>query len=134
MAMYLTRAELAQIAPAGVVARFPAVDLDAAIAAASDEADGYLRARYALPLAADGWGSDLRQHVGAVALWRLLGQANYNPQAATNAYRVRYEDALRWLAAVRDGKVVPARIDDADAGTGTTVARWRVYTNPRRGW
>lgn len=130
MSAYLTRADLARYVPEKALAALPTADQDAAIAAASDEADGYLAARYTLPLAHTG--ADLKLHVASIALWHLLGRRNHNPaNPAGDAFRLRYLDAIAWLEKVRDGKVIPARVVDS---TPDRHPRPEVITSPRRGW
>lgn len=68
--------------------------VNANLLAASEEADMYLRARYALPL--ESWGSDLKKLVCKVAAYSLMGVRGYNPGAgADGTIRQNYEDAVR---------------------------------------
>jgi len=78
--------------------------LDRAIADAESFADTYLRARYTLPLAEVP--AVLTRQVGAVTWWHLKG-----PNRAGEDDRQAYEDAMRWLEKVADGKAVLVESD-----------------------
>jgi phage gp36-like protein len=73
--------------------------LDAALQDASDEVDGYLHARYPLPLA--HVPGNLIGYVCNIALYNLL---RLRPMGDLEDARNRYEDALKYLAGVASGR------------------------------
>lgn len=107
---------------------------DAALEAASDVADSYLRARYDLPLTA--WGDDLRRAVAAIAALDIMTARGFNPQAgADDLLMRRQEQAVSWLkdvaanrATVSGGNTTPTSSTRARA-QGPTVA-----SSGQRGW
>ena len=58
---------------------------EAACEAASDVVDGYLRARYKLPLG--DWGTDLIRVTAQIAVYDLLVVRGYNPAAGAEGAR-----------------------------------------------
>jgi phage gp36-like protein len=126
----IDRAYLAQVAPQKALDHVATADQDAACLAASGIAYGYLRGRYELPLS--GYGADLKLFVAWIALYLLLWHKNVNPQnPAQDRYRTQYADAMAWLEKVRDAKVTPADLVDADP---PTRAGAYVATAADRGW
>jgi len=123
----LTRLGLRKLATAGLAD----IDLDAALLAASEFADGYLRAQFRLPLSA--WGADLRRHVAAIAAWDILGaQRGFNPDAPGNdIWLTRYEQAIEWLRDIARGVVTPS-VEDATPTRRDGAPR--IATTPPRGW
>lgn len=83
--------------------------LNQALADADSEADGYLGARYTLPLATVPVA--LKRIAADIARYRLYDNA------ATEEVRKRYEDAIKFLRAVSSGEATlgidPVRIEDA---------------------
>ena len=133
MPQYATARDLGQLglrrlATAGV----PAEDIDAALLAASEVADGYLRAQYQLPLT--DWGTDLRRHVAMIAAWDILSaQRGFNPDLpGDRVWLARYEQAIGWLRDVAGGLVTPNVTDSARAKA--RVGAPRVLTKEPRGW
>jgi phage gp36-like protein len=122
----LFRLGLKRLATAGLT---PA-DMDAALAAASELADGYLRSQYKLPLVA--WGADLRRHVAMIAAWDILSTRGFNGDAPANdIFLQRYEQALGWLKDVSRGVVSPNIVDSTPPLRDGAP---RVGTLPKRGW
>lgn len=77
-----------------------------ALDAANALADGYLGARFRLPLTS--WGVDLTDKVVAIAAWRLMSLRGFDPEGGSDqVLRMSYEDAIRWFEHVAAGKVVP---------------------------
>jgi len=104
---------------------------DAALAAASQVADSYLRARYATPVT--GYGTDLTRAVCGIAAWDLLSVRGYDPQrGGDEALRLRAEDALRWLRDVSAGKASLSGVTESETES------WSEYLGPvsdeARGW
>ena len=127
---YATRVDLERLAlPAAALAGIPAADQDAALEAASDLADSYLRARYTLPLVA--WEDDLRRAVAAIAAYDLMVRRGFSPTGADEQLRLRYEDALRWLERVAAGQLHPQIVDSSPVPETTEPIG---YTAPPRGW
>lgn len=94
--------------PVGVV---DADVADGAIADASGEVDAYLGVRYALPVSPVP--AHLLTAVCDIARYRLHGNR------VTDEVRTRYEDAIRWLKDVAQGR---ALLPGATAASGTTTA------------
>lgn len=80
--------------------------IENALDKASAEIDTYIGQRYTLPLASPV--SILATYCCDIARYRLVGAA----ATETEAVRVRYKDAVRFLEAVRDGKI---KLGDAGA-------------------
>lgn len=134
MPSYATTADLTKLAiPAEALVGIVAADQDAALAAASSLADSYLASRFSLPLTK--WGDDLRRAVCLIAAYDLMTRRGYNPEGGDANLRLRYDDAIRWLERVADGRIAPA-VTDSATSTQTTAGTWgaSVKTNPRRGW
>lgn len=107
---------------------------DAALEAASDTADGYMRGRYTLPLVS--WGDDLRRAVCAIAAWDLLTTRGYDPaRGSDDAVRLRYQDAIAWLDRVSQGRVVVSGGNtDPTATRHARASGPRVSSDRTRGW
>lgn len=134
---YATRAHLIQFGiRSGALTGIATGDQDAALEAASDLADSYLRARFTLPLA--GWQDDLRRAVCNIAAYDLLSARGFNPDAGADVnVRARYDDAVRWLERIAAGQVTPDVTDSGssgDEGSGAAAGVARVFTNTSRGW
>lgn len=134
--------------PADVAARYPARDLaqltspdglvtdDAvlatALAGASAIIDGYLSARYPLPLAAPP--AILGELAVDIALYRLM--VNRREDDIADA-RARYEDAIKWLSKLAEGKIdlppgsasadpdAPSLLPASDAGVVGRCSRFQ---------
>ena len=103
----------------------------AALDGASGIADGYLRKRYATPLAV--YGNDLTTHVCSIAAWIILKTRGFNPEnPADVAIRMGYEDAIKWLEAVAKGEIEPEDIEDATASVDEAAPV--VEQDNERGW
>jgi len=132
LVVYSTPSNFDALAPSAASAEdFSNEEKDTALVAASGEADGYLNARYTLPLTA--WGADLRQHVVSIAAYRLLVRRGWSPVAPEDdTVRQGYTDALAWLAKVKDEKISPP--DIVDSTPDTYDAGGFVVSRPKRGW
>lgn len=103
----------------------------AALDAASQIADGYLRSAYVLPLSA--YGADLTRHVVAIAVYDLLTRRGFDVDAGTDEHvRLRYQDAIRWLEQIAGGRIKPFSI--VDSTPATREGRARVSSGEGRGW
>jgi phage gp36-like protein len=111
-------------------------DQEAALDAASDLIDSYLRQRYTLPLVS--WGHDLKRACAIIAAWDLISARGYNPNdPADDNLRQRYEDTIAWLRDISAGKVAPQITDStpgATEGQAPPGARVQVSSNVQRGW
>jgi phage gp36-like protein len=106
-------------------------DKDRALASATTEADGYLNARYTLPLTA--WGDDLRQHVVNIAAYRLLVRRGWSPVAPEDqTLRTGHADAMAWLQKVKDERISPPGI--VDSTPDVYDAGGFVVSKAKRGW
>lgn len=131
--LYLSDAELTSgHLPGDVASQSTANDRGIWIAAASAEADGYLRrAGYTLPLSA--YGKDLPAAVGSIAAYKLASKLGLVPQpAAQSDLYLNYKSALDWLRGVAEGRVTPD-VTDSDSTTEPSGGPI-VDTNPRREW
>lgn len=137
---YATQTDLEQHGyPAAVLAGLDAPTIEAALERASDEADGALRgAGYRTPLAT--WSADLTGAVVAIAAWYLMVRRGFDPEAASDAvFRVRFEDAQKWLSEVANRRrrvalcTEPPAPDPAPAETAERGASI-VRTTSKRGW
>ena len=137
---YATQADLEQHGyPSGVLAGLDSPTIDAALERASQDADGALRgAGYRTPLAT--WSADLTGAVVAIAAWYLMVRRGFDPDAAQDAvFRVRYEDAQKWLSEVANRRrqvalctepAVPVPAPAAVSESGASI----VVTVSKRGW
>lgn len=136
MTVYATTAELQNYLGSDEYVRIAdrdgsgAVDADAvtlALSDASSVADSYC-ARW-LPI--DSVPSALRRAVMAIAVYSLAGNTQTDDQ------RRRYEDAIRWLRDVADGKaslgIPPASTATSSAGTIAYDTGERVMTRTALG-
>jgi phage gp36-like protein len=130
---YAVAADLQRLSlPAAALTGISTADQDAALEAASDLADSYLKTRFKIPLIT--WQDDLRRAVTHIAGYDLMVRRGYNPEAGADPnIRLRYEDAIRWLKYVALGTVSPDIKDSSAAGTLTQAAP-ELVTNARRGW
>jgi phage gp36-like protein len=112
MATYAVLADLTTFGgnPSGTTAQ-----QQAALDAANALADGYLGAKFRLPLTA--WGKDLTQKVVAVARFELLMVRGFNPEGhAAEAIKIAYDAAIRWFEKIADGAITPTVTDSGPAG------------------
>ncbi len=130
MAVYATSTDLGRLSAlsAANIAAMLTATVDAALVAASADADGYLAARFPLPLVT--WGDDVRQRVCDIAAYRLASNGGYNPEGSAEDLRDRYDDAWRWLRDVAAGLVTPSATSASPAASAVP----RVSTATPRGW
>jgi phage gp36-like protein len=107
VSQYATKSDLEQLAlPPRALEGVADADINAALIAASSEADSYIATRYPLPLAT--WPKVLSLHVAAMAAWHLKRGEGFQPEAdgsIENPIRTGYEDALAWLTKLAKGLV-----------------------------
>jgi phage gp36-like protein len=86
-----------------------------ALDAANALADGYLGAKFKLPLTS--WGEDLRDAVVAVARFKLLVSRGFNPEGkSAEAVVLAYDAAIDWFKGISKGVVTPVVIDSGQPG------------------
>jgi phage gp36-like protein len=132
LVVYAAPADLDRLGVAALANEdFTNEDKDRALASATTEADGYLNARYTLPLTA--WGDDLRQHVVNIAAYRLLVRRGWSPVAPEDqTLRTGHADAMAWLQKVKDERISPPGI--VDSTPDVYDAGGFVVSKAKRGW
>jgi len=132
---YATRTDLTRFGlPSSALTGVADATQDAALEAASDVADSYMRSRYELPLT--GYGDDLKRAVCGLAAWDLLTTRGYDPNSGGDeAVKLRHDAALAWLkdvaagrAHVSGGLTTPGPTRHARAGAPS------VTSSRLRGW
>ncbi len=143
MPAYATTTDLATLGiAAAALANVPPATQQAAVDAACALADGYLGAKFELPLTS--WGKDLTLNVAKIAAFEALRMRGFAPEGIDQAIRDGYTDAIAWLRDIARGVVTPIVVDSSSAGTvgGAFVVapqtQWDgtvVVTRPTpRGW
>ena len=107
--------------------------LDAAIAAASDEMDGYLGSQYKLPLTA--WGQDVRLMCARLAIYIVMAARGINPdnpgdQQLESARAI----AERWCKRISDGSLALTVTDSSQQGSGYVAGGVQISSNRSRGY
>lgn len=87
---------------------------DACIAV-SDEADGYLGGRYTLPMLK--WDNALSAKCAHMAIKYSLDACGWQPGGPDSVIKDNFDNALRWLARLQDGKLEPPGMVDSTPGT-----------------
>jgi phage gp36-like protein len=121
---------LSQAALAGVN---PSV-ITAALQSASDEADGYFRSQFTLPLT--NWSTDLTQKVCQIAALIILTQRGFSPDGSDDVYVQAASSARQWFRDVAMGKTVPGVTDSSSGATPgyTTATGPKVFSQRSRGF
>jgi hypothetical protein len=141
-APYVTASQLPQYLPAATLSLATPAQQAQACLDATEEADSYLRGRYALPLLA--WGNDLVRYTAYVAVYLLaMGPIGMAPQAGsdsnitTNYYRaVGWPDrpGTGWFPGIQrqaiHPDVMPTTAQPGDAVHDVP----QVFTSQQRGW
>lgn len=117
---YATRTDLTTFSlPSGALQGVSTDKQDAALEAASRLADGYLNARFRLPLT--GYGSDLKRAVCDIAAFILMKGRGFAPETADADMLLSAErEAIRWLEGIAAGKITPYGMTDS-GGTGANT-------------
>lgn len=129
---YATQTELVRYGiSADALVGVSATDQNACLESASRKVDSYLRARYGVPLVTAD--DAVKEATCAIAAYLLLRVRGYDPQAPANAaIRQGYDDALQWLADVRDKK---AHLNEADDATPDEIEGGGLLVGAEsRGW
>jgi phage gp36-like protein len=141
-APYVTAAELGQYMPAASLSLATGAQQAQACLDASEEADSYIRGRYALPLLE--WGNDLARYTAYIAVYLLMsGPIGWAPQAGsddnvtTNYYRaVGWPDrpGTGWLPGIQRQNIQPDVTPSATPGQDPGHDVPQVLTSVQRGW
>jgi phage gp36-like protein len=99
-----------------------------ALIAASSEADGYLAARYTMPIVS--WDEDLRMNTAKVAASVLFNVRGADPNGPDALIFDGRNVALRWFDRVQAGRLSPAIVDS----TPTTYQAGIVVSSRTRLW
>lgn len=97
-----------------------------ALQAATDEALGYLRGKYLLPLTS--WSKDIRDRVCHIAIWKLVNRVGFDESEVQ--FRTNYTDAIAYFRDCATANLNPDIVDSKP----TTAVYSRVRSEPRRGW
>lgn len=109
---------------------------NAALYAASETVDGYLRQQFQLPLTQ--WGNDIVRTTCWLAAYQLVCTRGFSPTSDVDAsYLENFKMASRWLKDVSEGKISPDITDsspNAGPGVQTPPAQPLAYSpNTTRG-
>ena len=120
-ATYCTTAQLSQFGIRAEALRgIQLSDLQAAITAASDVIDGYLRSRYKLPLLS--WGSDISRLCAKIAVYDLMVTRGFNSgRSGDTQIQEQYDDAIRMLRDISANKASPNIVDSDSGGSPGTA-------------
>ena len=134
MAAYCSRTDLTNLGIFADALRTTSTDKqDAAIAAASDEMDGYLGSKYKLPLSA--WGQDVRLMCARLAIYILIAARGYNPESPGDAQlEVAHDMAERWLKRISDGDLALTVTDSSAQGIGHVSGGVQLTSSRSRGY
>lgn len=132
---YVTIAELSRLGiPGDAYTGLTNTQINAALLAASQVADSYLRKRYALPLVE--WGDDLRLAVAQLASMQIMTTRGFRPGAGSEDVVVDMKnDAREWLRLVSKGEVeidcvdsTPELDEDGAQVKSDEPLNWRMTT------
>ena len=141
-APYVTPAELLNYLPAATLALATPTQQLQACNDATEEADSYMRGRYALPLLA--WGTDITRYTAYIAVYLLMsGPIGWAPQAGTddnirtNYYRsVGWPDrpGSGWFPGIQRQNVQPDVTPSTPQPGDAVHDVPQVFTSQQRGW
>lgn len=138
---YVTPTQLAQYLPAAVLSLATLSQQQQACDDASQEADSYLRGRYALPL--QEWGADVTRYTAYIASYLLCTLIGFAPQTESDRLIVeRYYMAVGWPDRAGTGwfpgvqrQAIHPDVVPAVAQPGDPVHDLpQVSTSGQRGW
>lgn len=137
MAAYCTPDELTQFGiRAEALRTIDPSDLQAAIDAASDTIDGYLRSRYALPLVA--WGKDITVICARLAVYQLVVVRGFNAaRAGDEQIEKQQELSMQTLRDIPPGRYSPSVTDassGAEPGASAPAGTVQVFSSGTRGY
>ena len=118
--------------PSAAVASLSAPLLQAQLDAASAVADGYLRARYSLPLLVP-YPADLVIQVCNYAAFSIMALRGYNQDSGADVQiQQRYLCAITWFESVERQRIHPLVVETAIASPKYQFPQ--VATGSNRGW
>jgi hypothetical protein len=139
---YVEYTQLAQYIPAATLSLATISQQQQACLDATEEADSYIRGRYALPLLS--WGNDLVRYTAYIAIYLLAtGPIGLAPQAGadsnitTNYYRaVGWPDrpGTGWFPGIQRQAVQPDVTPSIPVGADPAHDAPQVSSNLPRGW
>ena len=139
---YVAAAQLSQYLPAATLNLATSAQQAQACLDATEEADSYIRGRYALPLLA--WGNDLARYTAYIAVYLLMsGPIGWAPQAGTddnittNYYRaVGWPDrpGTGWFPGIQRQSIQPDLTPSTPVGADAVHDLPQVSSNAPRGW
>jgi phage gp36-like protein len=137
MALYCTSDELTRYGiRAEALRSIDPSDLQAAIQAASDTIDGYLRSRFKLPLVA--WGKDISLLCARLAVYQLVVVRGFNAaRAGDEQIEKQQELSIQTLRDIPPAKYTPDVTDssqDAGPGVSAPAGSVQVFSNATRGY
>lgn len=106
--------------------------IDLHLEMASGLADSYISNRYAVPVSPIP--AALTRVVVDIAVYEILLRRGYNPETYDTNYRLRYEDAIKWLEAIYQRAADLPGVPETGVGDLSTGRASRVVTRPERGW
>lgn len=92
--------------------------------------DSYFGARYGVPLVV--FSDDVKGCCAVIAAY-LVFTWGQNPERNDDEFRRKYEDCIKWLEDVRDGKATPAGTV-TDTTPSTVEGASDYWGEPDRGW
>lgn len=132
---YATTTDLANYGLSqAALTNFTGPQQQAALQAASDEADSYLRSQFQLPLI--DYDTSLTIKVCQVAAETLIMARGFNPDGADETYVLNAKNARMWFRDVAMGKAVPG-ITDSSSGSSpgvTSSTGPKLFSQPSRGF
>lgn len=108
---------------------------------ATQEADGFLRGRFELPLLA--WGNDIRKYTAWIACYLLMSTIGFQPTAGSDRLIVeRYYQAVGWperpgsgwFPGIQRQSIHPDVTPSVPSPGNATYDLPQVRTSPQRGW
>lgn len=129
---YLTAAEARASAGAGKYLANAAIldaDINTAAQWVSAYADGYLSVVRTLPLVS--WGGDLKLALAGMVAYRVASGRGFDAGSVGSTARDLWNDGVRWLEQVRDGKINPSGMVGTSSDEGATA---EVFADELQGW
>lgn len=140
-APYCVPADLVAYIPPPTLARTTTDIQMQACVNATEEADSYLRGRYALPLTA--WGNDVRRYTAWIAVYLIVQQIGFRPGAGAdenivkNYYRAVGDPMVPgsgWFPGIQRQAIHPDVTPSVPPGQDPVRDLPQVSTAPMRGW
>ena len=130
MSQYATADRWQREGPTELIASKTKSEKNEPLKSASGQIDDALRLRYSLPLS-EPYPESVVVNTIKIATYELLSSVGYSPNEYDDNYRLRYEDAVRWMKSVSKGELIlPLNVvvvAKPQGGAG-------IVSEPRRGW